>query len=301
MSRTNGYGLILAGTLALASLGCGSSATSDAGGSGPNCSGGNPLEIYFDPMYSANDGVHTFQIPAIVGGVASEAVAWYSSDPSKVQLTPNPALGGVMITTEGAGTVTITANTGDVCGTAVLTITSNTPDDWDAGYWRYNDGITLDGGQRSLFGGPDGGENTMIQCTTCHGPTADGPYSDVAHTPEQTGGFSDSDLTNIITMGQVPGWTCTGTGRNQTATESGDAGYFDPTIVPYCEWQSFHQWSMTPEQLTGIICYLRSLTPSPQNGTSNFGGHGGFYDGGHGGFPGGGGGDGGGFPQGDGG
>jgi hypothetical protein len=58
---------------------------------------------------------------------------------------------------------------------------------------------------------------------------------------------------------------------------------------------------MTPEQLTGIICYLRSLTPSPQNGTSNFGGHGGFYDGGHGGFPGGGGGDGGGFPQGDGG
>jgi hypothetical protein len=35
------------------------------------------------------------------------------------------------------------------------------------------------------------------------------------------------------------------------------------------------------EDLPGIICYLRSLTPTPQTGTSNFGGHGpgdgGFY------------------------
>ena len=299
MSHPKRHLLVLATGFALSLAACGSSGGSD-GGSGPNCSGGNVLEVYFDPMYSANDGVHTFQIPAIVGGVEAQAVAWYSSDPTVVDLTPNPALGGVMITTKKAGTVTITANAGNVCGTSVLTITSNTEDDWDAGYWRYNDGITLDGGNRSLFSGPDGGENTMIECTTCHGPTANGPFSDVAHTPEQTGGFSDSDLTNIITMGQVPGWTCTGSGRNATSSESGDAGYFDESIVPYCEWQGFHQWSMTPEQLTGIICYLRSLTPVPQDGTSNFGGHGGYYDGGgHGGF---GGGDGGhSFPMGDGG
>jgi hypothetical protein len=276
--------------LALALAACGSSSGSDAG-SGPDCSGGQVLNVYFDPMYSANDGVHTFQVPAIVGGgVTASAVAWYSSDPSVVTLTPNQALGGVMVTTHKAGTVTITANAGNLCGTSQLTVTQNTPDDWDAGYWRYNDGIVLDGGQRSLFGGPDGGENTTIQCTTCHGPTADGPYSDVAHTPEQTGGFSDADLTAIITTGQVPSWgPCTGTGRSAVPSGPSDGGYFDTSIVNYCEWQGFHQWSMTPEQLTGIICYLRSLVPAPQAGTSNFGGHGGYYDGGHFGGPGGGG------------
>ena len=76
-----------------------------------------------------------------------------------------------------------------------------------------------------------------------------------------------------------------------------DGGYFDPTvIIPTCDggatctalayerWSSFHQWDdIQPDQLPGIICYLRSLTPTPQNGSSNFGGGGGgghHHDGG---------------------
>ena len=107
-------------------------------------------------------------------------------------------------------------------------------------------------------------------CTNCHGPTAtNGPFKTVSHTPEQTGGFSDTDLANIILNGQVP-----------------EGGYFDPTVlVPSCDggatctaqalgiWHYFHRWSdITPAELPGVICYLRSLTPQAQTGMSNFGG-----------------------------
>jgi len=122
---------------------------------------------------------------------------------------------------------------------------------------------TADGG--SYFE-TDGG----TACTNCHGPTAvSGPYKTVSHTPEQTGGFSDLDLQNIIWHGEVP-----------------DGGYFDPSVlISGCDggatctaqamalWHSFHQWTdITSDELPGVICYLRSLTPAAQSGTANFGG-----------------------------
>ena len=59
----------------------------------------------------------------------------------------------------------------------------------------------------------------------------------------------------------------------------------DCTAQAYAEWHSFHQWSdITMDELPGVICYLRALTPEAQNGTSNFGGGGGHHgDGGGGG------------------
>ena len=64
------------------------------------------------------------------------------------------------------------------------------------------------------FGGggfhlPDGGSyyetDGGTACTNCHGPTATNcPYKDVSHTPEQTGGFSDTDLQNIICTARSP-------------------------------------------------------------------------------------------------
>lgn len=258
---------------------CGGASSADGGtdaGAAPDCSGGNQLELAFSPMYSAFDGTHTFQIPVIVNGFSASSVKWSASDPTAVTLTPDVNVGGAMITVRSAPTtpVTITANVGNLCGTSVLTIDSNTADDWTAGEQRYNNGVDLraDAGRR--FGGCDGGACADVACTNCHGPTAAGPFSDVAHTPEQTGGFSDSDLEAIITRGEVPGWLCTGTGFNATVTTSPDAGYYDSTIINYCRWQSFHAWAMTSSELSGIICYLRSLTPAPQQGSSNFGGRG---------------------------
>jgi hypothetical protein len=81
-------------------------------------------------------------------------------------------------------------------------------------------------------------------------------FNDIAHTPEQTGGFSDTQLLGIVQNGVVP-----------------DGGYFDKSIVSYSQWNSFHQWNLTSSEQTGIILYLRSLVPTAQMGTSNFGGN----------------------------
>ena len=259
----------------------------------------NPtLAIDFSPMYSVfipGSTAHTFQIPAVTDD--GSAATWSVSDPTEVQLVAQSfgPLPGVMLTVEGVGTgstgqITVFATeAGGACGSATLNITTNTENDWQIGNARYNDGVALtlgpppgfDGGMmRPEAGGgfraTDGGSfferDGGTACTNCHGPTAtNGPFKDVSHTPEQTGGFSDGDLIQIITQGDIP-----------------DGGYFDPTVlVPNCdggarctqqayqEWHSFHQWSdIAPDEYPGIVVYLRSLQPEEQNGSSNFGGGG---------------------------
>jgi hypothetical protein len=232
-----------------------------------SCSTPDGLGIVFSPMYSAYEPTHTYQLPAVVNGVDPTTITWGSSDPTMVTLESDPATGGTMITMQKSGTVQIVATAGSLCGSATLTITAATPEDWATGNARYNDGTVLH------FGRGDAGTTVPDAggpaCTNCHGPTADGgAFNDIAHTPEQTGGFSDSDLTGIVVDGVVP-----------------DGGYFDPTIISYARWQKFHQWSdIQGTEQQGIVVYLRSLTPTPQNGSANFGGQhdGGFpHDGGH--------------------
>jgi hypothetical protein len=76
-------------------------------------------------------------------------------------------------------------------------------------------------------------------------------FMDVQHTPEQTGGFSEADLTNAFVNGTVP-----------------PGGYFDNGIVDYCSWHAFHTWTDidTPEKQKGMNAQLRSLTPMEQVG-----------------------------------
>jgi hypothetical protein len=264
-------------------------------------------------MYSAyipGSTAQVFSIPAVT--TDGNTATWSLSDPTQGNLQPqtfangSEMLQGVMITLAGTGdsngdVTVIATESGGACGSAVLHITNNLESDWTIGSQRYNDGVSLhvggpggdggftrpDGGFHHRDGGFEGGggggppsldagsffeEEGGTACTNCHGPTAmNGIFNDVSHTPEQTGGFSDEDLANIILNGQVP-----------------DGGYFDPTVIisscdggPACtaqayqRWSSFHRWTdIQPDQLPGIICYLRSLTPAPQNGTSNFGGGG---------------------------
>jgi hypothetical protein len=95
----------------------------------------------------------------------------------------------------------------------------------------------------------------MPACTNCHGETATGGlFTDVSHTPEQTGGFSDAEILNIVLHGTFP-----------------PGAYFDNSIVLYQVWQTWHQWAdITTDEQKGIIVYLRSLTPAPQTGEPNF-------------------------------
>jgi hypothetical protein len=225
----------------------------DAGAPPAGCPA-NALEILFSSMYSAYDGMHTFQIPAVVNGLdpTEVEITWSTSDPTMVALELDPSTGGVMITTRKAGTAMIFANAGSLCGSAPINITSATPDQWTAGSMRYNSGIIVDA-LTQVRRPPDGGLD--VECTSCHGPSAtNGPFKTVEHTPEQTGGFSDADLINIFQNGVVP-----------------TGGYFDPTIIPYTTWQTFHHWDVG-NNAQGLVIYLRSLVPAAQMGSANFGG-----------------------------
>jgi len=226
---------------------------------------------------------------------------------------------------ETVGQVIVVANKGSACGTAVLNITENTEDDWTIGSARYNDGVILalgggpgdggaeggghhhDGGFGDGGGFGEGGGGGFLQndggsffeldggtaCSNCHGPTAiatNVPFHDVEHTPEQTGGFSDTDLASIIVDGVVPDGGFFDPAVFTALTDGGNPCDSGTTLSPdmpacalhaYAEWQSIHRWSdITPTQLPGVICYLRALTPAPQTGSSNFGGGGHHHDGG---------------------
>jgi hypothetical protein len=200
-----------------------------------------------------------------VKNVKPTDVTWNVSDQTMVSLAPDPDTGGVMITVNNAAALhidpqqvptklTVTAQANGQCGTATLTITpAREEDDFHDGALRYNDGIDLR--PAADAGVTDGGVDKQVACTYCHGPTANGSFKDVSHTPEQIGGFSDVDLEKIIRQGVVPA-----------------GGYFDTSIVDQQTWSGFHQWQMTNEELAGLLVYLRGLAPAKQQGSANFGG-----------------------------
>jgi hypothetical protein len=214
-------------------------------------------------MYSAyitdDSNAHSFQLPVYVKGQDNSQVTWGVSDPSAIGCQTDPSTGGIMITVQKAANVTIVAQAGSQCGQSTLDVTSAMDAQWQRGNARYNSNVPLYGGCLGIgHRFPDGGKSacpaTGPACVACHGPIPpkNPVFSDVAHTPTQTAGFSDQDLINIIVGGQVP-----------------DGGYFDPTIVSYSSWHLFHQWTdiQGPDQ-EGMVVYLRSLTPSRQRGMS---------------------------------
>ena len=251
-----------------------------------SCATPDGLPIKFNPIYSGFDGTHTYQVPVFVDGVDPGSVVWGSSDPTMVHF--DPYVRGIMITTRKAGDVTIVAQSGGQCGSAPLHIAQYTVDEWNTGNARYNNSMALminpEAGipADASFNIPDGytfdasafdaavicnylkdasipnafaGETPA--CTNCHGVGSNGMlfgmslFNDIAHTPEQTGGFSEDDLTNVFYNAIIP-----------------DGGVFDPTIIPYCAWQLYHKWQDidTPEKQAGMRAYLRSLTPQEQTG-----------------------------------
>jgi hypothetical protein len=223
----------------------------------PLCTDGG-LQIAFNPMYSAYDSVHSFEIPAVVRG-SNESVTW-SADSTYVGMEVDPERPNeVLITMLRAGSVSINALSDDgKCASSILTITPTSTSDWEIGRARYNDGTSLKLNAAAQSGGGSPLEVSGVggpACNNCHGISATtSVFTNVSHTPEQTGGFSDDDLLNIILRGQFP-----------------TGAYFDSNIVSYKAWQNFHRWGdITQDQEKGIIAYLRSLTPSPQKGEVNF-------------------------------
>jgi hypothetical protein len=232
-----------------------------AGGTGGQSTTGcqtNTLPIFFSPMFSAYDGVHTFQIPVIVSGVSNATVTWTATPDDLVNLDKRPDL--LMITTKKAGTVTIQAQTGNNCGSAPLTIFDATPAEWEAGNKRYNNGVPLppipmppvppaDGSNLLEAGG------VRPACTNCHGEgSTGGIFKGITHTPQQIGGFDNDQLTQVITSGIIP-----------------PGGYYNDAVgIPQRIWSFFHKWTVSPEEAKGLVVYLRALTPKSAGGSVDF-------------------------------
>lgn len=222
--------------------------------------GGEPnytstLNIAFSPMYSGYDGVHTYQVPATINNTAGP-VKWSASDSSMVDLVPDPNGIDVMITTKKAGKVTIQATTADAIGKSVLNIESFTPAQWAAGMNRYTSGPVVSLGQAVRGQGDHG-----AQCAGCHGDSA--TSSAIEHTPEQTGGYTDDQITNIFLNGILP------------TQDQSNSLFVSPMF-----FKSFHNWTVaSADEQAGLIAYLRSLAPKAQ-GALDFGGGGNRGDGG---------------------
>lgn len=221
------------------------------------------LEILFPKMYSAYDGVHEFRVPAKVEGVKN---AKWSADPSDAVEIEKDGPDGVLITVKKAvDVVTIYAKAGSLKASAKLYITQATPEEWEEGNERYNNGVVWKrGGDRDGGGGGRGdgggggkkGERRVdpnLACTNCHNKGGKG--GDIEHTPMQTGGFSDEELVAIFAEGKKP------------------AGV-EMRTMPRERWEKMHKWEMEPEEKKGLIVYLRSLEPEPQ-GEVDWGGRGG--------------------------
>jgi hypothetical protein len=226
------------------------------GGSGSQAGSDSPAvvgteldaNILFSPMYSAYDGVHDFKLPAIVNGYTD--VKW-SADPENLVSLEMLGDNGIMITTRGAGDVRLIARSGSLSGSAMLHITEATSADWELGEMRYNNGVPLppiDMATAMMMGVtiPDD-----LSCRNCHGGGA--MALSVEHTPQQTAGYSDTDLISIFTMGQKP------------PTANWRSG------IPEFIYMRLHTWTATEEEKKGVVTYLRSFEPKSQ-GDIDFGG-----------------------------
>ena len=101
------------------------------------------LTLVFPEMYSAYDGQHTFMIPAHVDMATVDLKNWEAIPSDAVTFDPDPDVsGGVMITiVKGVEEITIAAHADKLGGTAKLHVTLATPDDWNVGQMRYNNGV----------------------------------------------------------------------------------------------------------------------------------------------------------------
>jgi hypothetical protein len=209
------------------------------------------LVLVFPQMHSAYDGVHTFQVPVHVDGATIELSGWQAIPSSAVTFDPDPDQeGGVLITVlEPVAEITIAASSGAIGGTAPLYVTEGTPEQWEVGKARYNNGVEYEMPNINLLDLFDPNymppeTPTNLACNNCH--TTGAKYLEIQHTPTQIAYISDEDLQTIFTQGMKP---------------DGIAYTVLPPPLEFL-YPEFHTWDATDDEVKGLIIYLRSLTPT---------------------------------------
>lgn len=197
-------------------------------------------------VYTAFDGTHEFAVP-VVSGVSG--ATWSASDPSAVTIEPTAEGALIKVKKGGVPKVTVTAKAGTGSGTVEVFITQGTAAQWEFGKTRYTNGVAalrLNDAGRPIFMSGSIPIDSNASCNNCHGASA--AFVGVEHTPQQLGGFTDEEVVTIFTMAKKP---------EGAPMVSG---------IPVNIWQMFHKWTMTEEEKSGILLYLRSLAPKGQGG-----------------------------------
>jgi hypothetical protein len=223
------------------------------------------LDVVYDNAYTAFDGTHEFKVPMRVMGTEVGLDAWFSIPEGAVAFDEDTDLadegGGVIINVvEYHPQILIGVQAGMLGGTANLMVTEATPEQWATGEARYDNGINYEFPELT----PEDFANLLLDpewspppppdncsCISCHSSNA--AYFEIQHTPTQASRFSDEELTNIMTMGKKP----EGVGFRVLPMMLGNS-----TNVEL--YEEFHTWTGSDEELTGLIIYLRSLTPTGQ-------------------------------------
>jgi hypothetical protein len=214
------------------------------------------LKLVYSPLYSAFDGKHTFQVPVHVDGATVEMSGWKAIPADAVTFDPDPDGGGVLVTiVKNVAEITLAASNGTVGGTTVLHVTSGTPEQWQAGQMRYNNGVEftlmVDFSQILDPNWMPPPPPPNLACNNCHSTGA--KYFEIQHTPTQEARFSDDELSTIFTKGMKP----PGIGFRLLPKMIGNTTDVDL-------YAQFHKWDATADEIKGLIIYLRSLTPKGQ-------------------------------------
>jgi hypothetical protein len=227
MSLVYRYALLPAVALTLA-VGCGSSngSTSDSETSGAAEEDSPPpknFQIFPPNLYSGFDGTNTYKVPFSV--FKNEGpVTLTIDDMSLVSIEAKNNDGTqVMLKTLKAGTTMVHATAGGKTVSAPLSIAMYTPEQNAVGKKRYTNAADADN----------------PACEDCHG-AGKGPD----HTPTEVDADPDEDIINTFLTGKDP--------------EGRPVGMEYKQILK----GKTHMWKVTMEEQTGLVSYLRSLTPT---------------------------------------
>jgi hypothetical protein len=219
------------------------------------------LEIVYPASHSGFDGVHTFKVPMRVRCRTAplDLSAWHADPATAVtfDVDPNNANGVMVTIVEGVPSITIAVVDGTMAGTAPLTVTVGTPEQWTLGETRYNTGSEWMLNILAPMAPPPD-----TKCTVCHGDNSSSGF-DIQHTPTQAARISDASLVQIMTTGTKPADV-----PFRVIPEEGIM-FAGTTYTPAELYMMFHLWQATEDQLTGMILYLRSLTPAGQGCVTN--------------------------------
>jgi hypothetical protein len=255
----------------IAIAGCGS----DSGESSNSAEMQRKL-ISFNPMYSAYDGTHDYQVTPSVPSADPAAKDSDPVDPATLKWEVDSAFvrqdpfdqipAAIMLTTKKAGTTIVKVTGKTKSGLAVkdqatLNISQSSEAEWEAGDMRYNNGMSIDFTMITVTRSTDGmtmcglpvnvGSNLpkTSACSNCHNGMS---TISVQHTPTQTAGYSNEQLIQIFTQGEKP------------AGGTFNSPFLKALPQADCIYKGFHTWDIDDMTKSGIVWKLRSIPPQKQ-------------------------------------